>query len=145
MFTENPCMTLLVSLSDMGWSVALEDFILPSTQHDTCVFSVSLLKMLSPLGRWSMPIQEAAIANNVYINKKLHSKSWILGSVNTIEDNNQSGWQIFFVLKLKIGSLQVLEQGPRLLDNLKKNPFSWRILSENKTLHFIGLVTVTFG
>lgn len=77
---------------------------------------------------------------SVWINKNLDSKSWILGSVNPIEDNNQSRWQIFLVLKLKMGNLQVLEQRLKLLDNLGKTPFSWRILSENKTpmFHCLG-------
>lgn len=42
-------------------------------------------------------------------------------SVNPIEENNQSSWQTFLALNLRIGSLEVLVLGPRLLDTLEKN------------------------
>lgn len=40
---------------------------------------------------------------------------------NPIEENNQSSWQTFLALNLKIGSFEVLVLGPRLLDTLEKN------------------------
>lgn len=122
MFVENSYVTLFISPSDMGWSAALEDFILPYLLHDTCISSVSVFKMLNILGRQSMPVQEAVIANSVWISNNLDCKSRIPGSVNPTENSNQSRWQVFLVLNLKIGSLQVWEQRPRLLDNLGKNP-----------------------